>query len=450
MTDRFISGRRLSGPMLAMLVYCAPLPAQTDTTDFTGPIQPDTTLTLDRAVDLALERNFNIRSARSRVVEAGGRLKHDSRLVPSNPEIEFSTADRDPAGPERSTTDLGIRLSQEFWIGGQGGLKRRAARSRLDAARAAAGFLEITVAARTRSAFLDLLVARQAVETAGRAVAVATDIMQTARARLDSGEATRLEVNSAEIGLGRARSEQAAAEAERNLARSRLAELMAVEFPGPVQLKGDFETRPLNLPPRGELLNRVAQQRQDLAAAAAEVAAAREELQLSRRQLIPNLTVFGFYEEEENSEIAGIGVSLPIPVLHRYSGERTEADARLEQAGIERDALLLQIRLEVDRAIADYRAARTRVEAVSANVLRAAEQNVELTYEAFRAGQVGVAAIASSQETLLQARRDFLDAQRALVRAAGDLERASGGLLVLRGATQNTSNEFKSNPENPS
>ena len=83
-------------------------------------------------------------------------------------------------------------------------------------------------------------------------------------------------------------------------------------------------------------------------------------------------------------------------------------------------------------------------------VLRAAEQNVELTYEAFRAGQVGVAAIASSQETLLQARRDFLDAQRALVRAAGDLERASGGLLVLRGATQNTSNEFKSNPENPS
>lgn len=452
MMDRFISGRRLSGSMLAMLVFCAPVIAQPTEAEFVGPIQPDTTLTLDRAVDLALERNYEIRSARSRVVEAGGRLKHDSRLVPSNPELEFSTADRNPAGPERSSTDFGIRLSQELWIGGQGGLKRRAARSRLDGARAAADFLEITVAARTRSAFLDLLVARRSVETAQRTVEVTTNIMETAQARLDSGEATQMEANTAEIGLGRARSELAAAEAEHNLARSRLAELMAVELPDPTSLKGQFETRPLNLPPRRQLLNQVAQRRQDLAAAAAEVAAAQQELKLSRRQLIPNLTVFGFYEEEENAEIAGVGLSLPLPVLHRYSGERTEAGARLEQAGIERDALLLRIRLEVDRAVADYRAARRRVEAITERVLRSAEQNVELTYEAFRAGQVGVAAIASSQETLLQARRDYLEAQRALVRAAGDLERASGGLLILRGSTPERSPEpeSKSNMETPS
>jgi len=442
MIDRFIAGRHAAGPIMALMMLCSSSSiAQTTGAEFIGPIQPDTALTLDRAVYLALERNFEIRLARSRVTEAGGRLQHNRRLVPSNPELEFSIGDRDPQGPGASTTDLGIRLAQEIWIGGQGGLQRRAARSRLEGARAAVGFLETTIAARARSSFLDLLVAQSAVDTAVRAVAVTTDIMETAQARLDSGEATRMEVNTAGIGLGRARSELAAAHAQRNLARTRLAELMAVELPDPTELEGEFETQAISLPPRTRFLNKVAQQRQDLAAAAAEVAAAQQELKLSRRQLIPNLTVFGFYEQEEDAEIIGAGLSLPLPVLHRYSGERTEAGARLEQAGIERDALLLQIRLEVDQAVADYRAARKRIEAVTEAVLRSAEQNVELTYAAFRAGQVGVAAIASSQETLLQARRDFLDAQRAMVRAAGDLERATGGLLVLRGSKPKASIE---------
>lgn len=204
-------------------------------------------------------------------------------------------------------------------------------------------------------------------------------------------------------------------------------------MPEEVEVSGNFNLRALDLPPRSQLLNRVVAHRGDLAAAAADIAAAESDLALSRRQLIPNLTVFGFYEQEEQEDITGVGVSMPLPVLHRYGGERKEAQANLRKAQIERDALLLEVRVGLERAIADYRVAKTRIEAVSGQVLASAEDNVRLTYEAFRAGEVGITAVSSAQESLLQARRAYLEARRAFIQAASDLERTSGGLLVVHG-----------------
>ena len=150
---------------------------------------------------------------------------------------------------------------------------------------------------------------------------------------------------------------------------------------------------------------------------------------------MPNLTAFGFYSEEEGDQITGAGVSLPLPLWHRFGGERQQARADLEAAQIKRDRLLLDIRVGMERAVTRYRAARERIQAVGEQMLRAAEDNVELVFESFKAGQVGIMAVATAQESLLQSRNAYLEAQRAFVRAARDLERTSGGLLSVHDAS---------------
>lgn len=378
----------------------------------------------------AAENNLAVRLAGARVEERAGDTRHASRWVPSNPVLTGSAARRE--GVEAASTDLGVSLSQELWIGGQSGLRQRAAEQREEGARQEQAFLRRAVMARARRAFLEVLVADESVDTAARVAALAEDVAGYAESRLQAGESTLPELNAARIALGQARAAVAAARREARAARLGLADVLSVDPAQEIEVRGRLAPAPLEVPDRERLLTLAARRRQDLAAAAARVVAAREELRLSRRLLIPNLTVLGFYEQEEGSDdIAGGGLSIPLPLLHRFGGERKAAAARLQQSRLERHQLALEVRREVLEAVSDYEAARERVSILSDEMLERAEQNVRLVETAFRRGKVGAPAIATAQDRLAAVRRAYLEAQRELVRAAAALERSTSGLLVV-------------------
>ncbi|MEQ8990277.1 MAG: TolC family protein [Pseudomonadales bacterium] len=245
------------------------------------------------------------------------------------------------------------------------------------------------------------------------------------------GRATALEVNSAVIGAARAQTELAEAERQATLAQLDLAEVLGRDPTQTLAVAGRIDPWNLELPDQPTLLNAAVHRRGDLAAAAARVEAARQELRLSRRQLIPNLTVFGFYEEEEGAEITGFGASMPLPLLHRYDGEREEAAGRLEEAQLLADEQRLQVRRDVLVGLANYRAARREAELLGNEMLARAEENLALVQEAFAAGKVGAPAITSAQDNLISVRRSYLDVLSALIRAVTDLESATGGLITL-------------------
>ncbi|MBY8965000.1 TolC family protein [Algiphilus sp.] len=398
--------------------------------------QPPSPLDLNQALDWAERNNPTLISARIGLRQREGALVHAERAVPANPQLGLEAADRDPRDGSAST-DIGIRLSQEFWIAGQGGLRQRAAQARLSGDEADLRFLQVAMRSRVRAAFLDAVVAERAVATAREVVAVNRDLADYAQRRLDAGQGTRMEANVARIGAGRARALLARAQSERAQARIRLRELLALAPDAPLQLEGRLRPTAPEMPDKQVLIERAVAQRDDLAAAASRVAAAREELQLARRQVIPNLTVFGFYQEEEGARIAGGGVSLPLPVLHRYGGERQQAIAGLDAARLDRETLERQVRLQVLSALSGMQAARQRVQAMSDEVVAAARENFALTQRAFQAGELGAPALTTAQDTLINTRRDHLDALRELVATGTELERATGGLIALGNAPAN-------------
>lgn len=397
--------------------------------------RPPTPLTLEQALAWAGENNPTLRGARIELRRQKGALAHADRATPSNPELQLNAGDR-VAPDGSSTTDIGIRLSQELWIAGQGGLREDAAQARVSGKQAQLDFLQQSIAARVRAAFLQALVAGRAVATAEQVLAVNRELSDYAQRRLDAGEGTRLETNTARIGAGRTRALLARAENRRTQARLRLAELLALDPSRPLPLTGELNPSKLSIPGEKKLLRRAVQRRGDLAAAGQAVNAAQEELELAQRRVIPNLRVFGFYREENNNEITGGGVAFELPLLHRYEGERRQASAQLDAARLERRTLQLTVRQQVLKALSNYRTARERVAALGDDVVAAARENFELTRHAFEAGELGAPALATARDTLINTRRDYLDALEALVTAGSDLERATGGLIVMDNAAK--------------
>ena len=235
----------------------------------------------------------------------------------------------------------------------------------------------------------------------------------------------------------RQRDRPAEARDQATRARLQLKDRLAIDPSRRLAIAGDIGFEDLTLPDRDTLLARAIRRRGDLDAAAARVAAAGEQLSLARRRLVPNLTVFGFYREEAGgrsdggADITGGGIGFELPLLHRYEGEREIASAELSRARLDADNLQRDVRLQVLSALSAYRAARERADLLSDAVLDAAESTLELTRRSFAAGKVGAPAITSAQNNLIDVRSDYLDALGALVAAGTDLERATGGLIVM-------------------
>ncbi|GAB3684330.1 TolC family protein [Salinisphaera aquimarina] len=395
-------------------------------------------LTLDAALAWAQQYNPAVRAARLRVERLSGEAIHADVAVPSNPRLELEAGRR--SSRLDNTTDIGVRLSQELWVAGQGGLRQAAAESELGAARSDYTFLEASVRARVRAAFLSVLVAERAVATARQVVDSNEQLARFAQKRLNAGAGTKLEANAARLGQSRSQALLARARNRANQTRLALNDLLAIEPQRRLATRGRLGFAPLDLPSSTEVVNRSVQRRTDLNAAAQRVVAARKRLSLAQRQLIPNLTVFGFYRQEADGksgggeDIAGAGIGFDLPVLHRYAGERKSANAELSQALLDQDNLQREVRLQVLSAISDYASASTQVAALNDAILNAAQQTLDLTRRSFAAGQVGAPAITTAQNNLIAVRGEYLNALDALITAGTDLERATGGLVVMQAA----------------
>lgn len=419
---------QICSAVIFAICYLVPVKAEGEFS--TLPADP---LTLDKAVTFALDNNLALRIARSNIKESSGALSHANRSVPGNPELEIATGFRNRPGDD--SVDIGIRIAQEFWIAGQGELQQGAAGNRLSAIEAEYAYLQTTIAARVRRAFLDILWALESRDTAQRTYQLAISLEGYARQRLKAGEITRLDLNTARLGSARARNALEKAKLSVVQARIRLAKLLSIN---PVQLPtvtGQLNLEPVELPDNQSLVNQAVLRRQDIAAAAQNIMAARKDLELARRQIIPNLTVFGFFDREGGEEnIPGIGISLPLPLFHRFEGETQQAAARLEHSQAVRDELFISTRNDLILAVSEYNAAGERVNIIGDRMFDIAEENVQLAQEAFRAGKVGAPALTTAQDSLLNVRDEYLEALRDLITAGVDLERVTGGLVFLSGS----------------
>ena len=157
--------------------------------------------------------------------------------------------------------------------------------------------------------------------------------------------------------------------------------------------------------------------RPDLAALLARYQAAEEEVRLAVSKQFPLVSI-------------GTGISLTIPVFSKFGRPEIQtAIAKREQLGREFTAAVHSARQQIAAAHVQWQLSKREVELIEGELLPNAERNLELSQEAFQAGEVTLLETLALQRALVQARTRYTESRADRSKRAWTLLAASGRLL---------------------
>ncbi len=384
-------------------------------------------LDLPAAIKLALEQNLELKAKEAELGVVQGKVAKADLLLQQNPELEGDVADRRAKeraeGERRHHTDVGIRLSQEVEIGGQSGYRRLAARKELEKASWELKDSELQLRFRVKTLFFNLLALREKMERAKAVVDLRNRLHQVGQKRVQIGDAPAMILAQTEFELSRAKSELLGLQREyrRNLTELRV--LLNLPADQEVVLEGDLKKNG-TLSDLKDLLESALRNRPDLASRAAEREAAEAEANLTRSERIPNVKFSVFYRREEgNFNIAGGGISIPLPFFDRKQGELQQALARKSAADIQYRNLHQTIEKNLDSAWDRFRSSEAEIDLFGENVLEKFRENLELTQRAYEERQIEIFEAITAQDRLIEAQIRYLDALLGYHAVRAELER---------------------------
>ncbi len=325
-----------------------------------------------------------------------------------NPTVSYNRSLRRSAGS--TSHDYEWAVSQEVEIAGQSFLRLSAASAFTRASLARVEDSRRRAALEARAAYVVLTVAEKRAVLADSAAAFAERLAGFARRQFEAGEMNRLELNAAVLEGARARSTADRTAAEHEAAIADLRRVLGIA--------GDSGLRTLGLPPvpslawssDSALLALARERRPDLLASRESYGGAKSVATLAGRSLIPNLALsINSGKEAGTDRLIGFGVGLRLPLLYRQQAAKGAAAADLAGTHAELVALERAVMAQLRTATAAFTRARAAEQRFARDVLGAATENVALTEQALREGEVSLPDVILLRRTAVDAQLEYLD-----------------------------------------
>lgn len=414
-------GARLLLPVVLCLLSASPVVAETQA------------LSLRQAVDTALSNNPEIASFRKETgifdaatVRAG--------LLP-NPTLELEGETGALTGSS-SDNNLSIGVTQEFLLGDKRHKRTMVAERDAAAYRWQVLDRERILKEQVQGAYYDALLARERLALAQQSIELNKQLLQVAEDRFAAGDIAELEVYLVKVELSR--SEGGRIDIDRALldAGTRLASLLSFAPGESPTLSGKLDADLPQAASLRDLKKQALKNRPDLKAADAAAHKSDAELALAEAEAVPNLTAglslnreassmeIGGIEGRETAYTVGMKLSIPIPLFDRNRAGMQEARVKQGNARIRATAAAAGVEREVENAYAGLANAEKMVSLYKSNIIRQLEENLRLTQEAYRLGEVGILAVIEEQKKFFEVSDSYLTALHARQVAMAKLESA--------------------------
>ncbi len=353
---------------------------------------------------LAMSQHPALAQASARVMAAQGRWVQ-AGLRP-NPSFGYSGQE---IGNEGGAGAHGLYFSREYITGGKLGLSQSTISAEIDAAQQELRTTQVRVMADVRLAFINTLVAQERVRLAEEILRISEDGVTVAAARVVGGVSAPVdeyqaqnEANRAGVRVNNARAEQDGAWRTLSVATGGTPlqpQTLAGTLEGTIP-QFDWQTT----------LDRVLLENPLLAAADANIAAARRNIQRQTAEPIPNVNLQAgvLYNYNANNTLANVQMSVPIPINNANQGAVLAARANLTAAERERDRIMLRLERQLAAVFADYQAAVGQAEWYGQQILPTAENVLTLITKAYEEGEQDYTAVLTAQRTLFEAKQDYL------------------------------------------
>jgi outer membrane protein len=439
---RLVAGGAVSLALLPAVVTAQTLPR------IDGP------LTLEQAVDLALEKNLRVKAAGADARTAASMQRE--ALAPFWPQLSTNGYVNDQRMGPNVYTSAGNTMARNYQVfsadrnrdanftamyplfsGGRDYYGYQAATRRAEAARESLRGTEVDVAMQAR---LDYIAALREAEN----VRVTTDLLRSIDERLritreqfDAGRVPRYYVLRDEAERANAAQMDALARSRADLAIVGLKTTLGVDLASDVTLSDRLEYVPASIS-IDEGIREASQRQPDLRASIKQREAAEAEVRAAHGSYFPQVSLSYMYDwawakprTEPSSSADGysVGLVVTLPLFDGFLRENAlkTAKARLERAVQGEGLVRQQIAKDVNQAVLTLRAAETSMEA-SHRGLDQAEEDFRVVRERFESGR-GI-------------QLEILDAQAAVTRArfnaVNALSEYQGALAMWLRATGRT------------
>lgn len=416
-TTAFVRGALLLVPGIISVLSSTPLFAETQK------------LALPQVVELTLQNNGDLKSFREeKGIRDAGKVR--AGLLP-NPTLELE-ADTGALTGSSSENNLSLGVSQEFLLAGKREKRLAMADRELDMYRWLLADRERIMREEVKSAFYDVILAEQRISLSDRSIALNRQLLEVAKERLAAGDIPELEMNLVKVELARSEGARIDVEKTLNRSQSKLWTLMGLspgEYPA---IAGTFETGTGLAKSLAVLKQMALAKRPDLQALQAEKNRGESEITLARAEAIPNLTAglalkrdttameIGGVEGKDTAYTIGLRLSLPIPLFDRNQAGLQEAKAKKSSSESRLTAAAKNSEREVETAYASLLNAEKVLSLYKSDIIPQLEENLKLTQEAYRLGEVGILAVIQEQKKFFEISDSYLlalhDRQAALVK----------------------------------
>jgi outer membrane protein, heavy metal efflux system len=327
-----------------------------------------------------------------------------------------------------------IGVSQRVPVFGSNRLARRAAREGVNLESAAAEMTGFEIYGMTWEAYADVYFASELARSAEGHVAVMDRLVQSARARFESGNGRLEDLLRAQAEQGRTLADLASFRAEEWSARARLDELRGVP---PGGAPDSLAPLPGSAVPPGAdaWLAAVVPSHPRLREMDAQVSRYRFSARAARRMAWPDLELRASYGRrgtldggigQDNMFNAMVGFMLPIFSGARELSEGAEMDAMARASEAERRGVELELRRQIASTHAMAAAAQRTVSLLADTVTTIQHRAVEASWTSYRAGATDLWRVFESTHALYAE-------EIALVRARQELARSQARLVSLTG-----------------
>ncbi|MFV1980155.1 MAG: TolC family protein [Rhodothermia bacterium] len=402
--------------------YRPPIEVPADTLAYGAPAVTDT-LTLRKALALSLQFNptlqafgWEVRAREAHGLQAG--------LVP-NPEIGFEAENFGGTDDLNGfdSAELTLEISQLLELGGDRRRRRDVAHLERDLAGWDYETVRLDVLTETKQAFVGVLAAQERLNLSDTLLSIAGEFHRTAAARVEAGKSSVIEHRRAQIVLSTAEIAYYQASQELSVARAQLSAAWGRSEPTFGVAVGALKTV-TSIPPY-EALEVFVQRNPDVARWRDEMALRHSDVALEKAVGIPNPTLrFGPRRLRGTAQSALVaGITIPLPIFNRNQGEVNEAKYRLEQGAALQRATETFARQVLAETYGRLVAAHNAAEKLITEVVPAADQNFQATYQGYQAGKFDILMVLDAQRTLFETTNQYIDALLDYHRTKADVER---------------------------
>ena len=406
-------------------------------------------LSLDDSMKMLRARGLDVLIAEAQVKSAEGDVGI-AGAVP-NPSVSLSYGrlfSYNPVGCGSSpacdnnqyAASLTDQAAIEDSISGKRDLRQKVASAALAAAKLSREDAVRTLEFQVKSAYLQIVQARRALELAKQAQSTNVRTFELFQARLKSGAINEGEM--ARVETQKLESDQAVDEASVAVDQARLALAFLLGARGPVP---PFEVddhvldysvpAPIAAASVDNLLRSAFEHRPDLLALGYQRRSAEAAIALARRQRFPDVTLGVGYTQTggEGTPLAvqppviSVSLSAPLPLFYQMQGEIKKAQASYDTQGLTQAKAVAQVVSDVSTAAAQVAASRALVERMEkGGLLKSAKTARDITRTQYERGAGTLMDLLDAQRTYIATNVEYIQDLTGYWTAVSQLEEAVG------------------------